>query len=364
MTRQLRLTVSTLLACTLASAAHAAGPATPPEGLHFQHHDWVVACDNTRTCRVAGYQPEPDELSISLLLTREAGPNQPVQARLTLGDYGSEAESASAPSLAQRKFNLRVNGKAMGALPWLAQHRSFGLTAAQLQAVLKALPRAEALIEFTHGPNVWRLSDQGAAAVLLKMDEAQGRIGTPGALVRRGSRPESQALPALPMPVVKAAPVPELPKGRAAEQALGLSPQAMAALRQELTDNAGDNQDPDLQDGPDNPLTFAPLGHGKWLVSRLCWRAAYNEGYCMWVMNERPPHQLQLVTESASDHTQGVIMSSQKGRGLGDCWGNEEWTWDGRAFVHTAARTTGLCRLVTPGGAWDLPTRVTRVIRP
>ena len=24
------------------------------EGFHFTHHDWEVACDNTRTCRAGG----------------------------------------------------------------------------------------------------------------------------------------------------------------------------------------------------------------------------------------------------------------------------------------------------------------------
>lgn len=28
----------------------AAGAVDAPAGLYFQHHDWVMACDNTRTC--------------------------------------------------------------------------------------------------------------------------------------------------------------------------------------------------------------------------------------------------------------------------------------------------------------------------
>jgi len=57
----------------------------------------------------------------------------------------------------------------------------------------------------------------------------------------------------------------------------------------------------------------------------------------------------------------GMISSAQKGRGLGDCWATESWTWDGRSFVHSAESTSGLCRLITAGGPWDLPTRVTEV---
>ncbi|MGR8935650.1 MAG: DUF1176 domain-containing protein [Gammaproteobacteria bacterium] len=39
------------------------------------------------------------------------------------------------------------------------------------------------------------------------MDEFQGRLGTPGALVKKGSKDEASVLPSLPMPVVVAEPL-------------------------------------------------------------------------------------------------------------------------------------------------------------
>ncbi len=50
-----------------------------------------------------------------------------------------------------------------------------------------------------------------------------------------------------------------------------------------------------------------------------------------------------------------------KGRGLGDCWQLDSWTWDGEEFNHTDSRSTGMCRLIAPGGPWSLPTIVTDV---
>ncbi len=345
----------------MATEPLAAQPAAPTEGLHFSHHDWEVACDNTRTCRAAGYQADEAENPVSLLLTRAAGPRQPVQAQVALGRYADEAEALAQ---AANTLHLRVNGQALGPMPWLDEPQRFGLTAPQLQAVLKALPRARARIEFTHGRTVWALSDQGAAAVLLKMDEAQGRVGTPGALARPGTRPESGVLPALPAPEVRAVAVPEPKPGAALHALPGLSAKAQAALLQALLADAGDELDPDLRTGNEGALSFEPLSGGQWLASTLCWRAAYNEGYCMWVLNGRPPHQPRLVTDMASDHNRGVITASHKGRGLGDCWSHERWAWNGREFVHTAASTTGQCKLVEPGGAWDLPTWVTQVVGP
>lgn len=356
-----RLLGGLLAAWFAAAATHAAPPA--PIGFSFSHRDWEIACDNTRTCRAAGYQPDGAELSVSLLLTREAGPGTPVQARVMLGNYADEAEAASGPAQGPGLLKLRVNGKALGTLPWLSEFASFGLSPAQLQAVLKALPRPNARIEFSHARHVWHLSDKGAAAVLLKMDEFQRRLGTPSAFARPGTQPENQALPPLPVPVVKAAKVPPQPNGAAAEQALGLSEKAKADLRVELAKD----EDPDEEfsvNSEEGQLSFAPLGGGKWLVSKLCWRAAYNEGSCAWVVNARAPFQPQLVTESASDIGEGEIASSQKARGLGDCWHHQDWTWDGRSFVLTSDRSSGLCKLVTPGGTWDLPTLVTKVIQP
>ncbi|RBC82079.1 DUF1176 domain-containing protein, partial [Xanthomonas oryzae pv. oryzae] len=50
--------------------------------------DWTIACDNTRTCRAAGYQADEGEhLPVSVLLTRTAGAGQTVTAELMLGQY-------------------------------------------------------------------------------------------------------------------------------------------------------------------------------------------------------------------------------------------------------------------------------------
>ena len=54
-------------------------------------------------------------------------------------------------------------------------------------------------------------------------------------------------------------------------------------------------------------------------------------------------------------------VMNPKGRGLGDCWSADEWAWDGHAFVHTRQATTGMCKYVVLGGAWDFPTIVADV---
>ena len=52
-----RTLLTALMALTVAPAAHSATP-EPRPGVEFEHNDWSLACDNTRTCRAAGYSPE------------------------------------------------------------------------------------------------------------------------------------------------------------------------------------------------------------------------------------------------------------------------------------------------------------------
>ncbi|MFM5113577.1 DUF1176 domain-containing protein [Aeromonas hydrophila] len=67
--------ITTLLVSALGSSI---------EGLSFQHKDWELACDNTRTCRAAGYSAESGGLSV--LLTREAGAKGTLHAELAITD--------------------------------------------------------------------------------------------------------------------------------------------------------------------------------------------------------------------------------------------------------------------------------------
>jgi hypothetical protein len=189
-----RTLLPALLGLALAPAAHAATP-EPKAGVQFQHNDWSLACDNTRTCRAAGYSPEEPGNLLSLMLERAGGPGTKVLARLRNGEDGESPTPTGA-------LRLRLNGKDLGPVHDTGDRDNVLLQQAQTDALVAALPR-QARIEIIDGKGkAWPISDSGAAAVLLKMDEAQGRLGTPGALVRRGDKPEASVPAALPVPVI------------------------------------------------------------------------------------------------------------------------------------------------------------------
>jgi hypothetical protein len=319
--------------------------------VRFEHKDWELSCDNTRTCRAAGYHKDEDENPISVLLTREAGPGQPVKVEVQLGDDPETRNTVPG------QLRMKIGGRDVGTVKIDRKTHIGELSAAQVAALLPALLK-DAPIAWADGKDEWRLSSAGANAVLLKMDEFQGRLGTPGALVRRGTQAENQVLPALPAPVLTAV----LPaSGKADKPTLPARQQAVLvdALRKVTPVDECELLGPDQTDPI--PLETYPLTNDRMLVQRECWHAAYNSGSGYWVARRQPPYAPVLVTTSANEYDKGTIYSAQRGRGVGDCMSNDSWTWDGQSFVHTASSTSGMCKQIAAGGAWDLPTLVTTI---
>lgn len=325
-------------------------------GLMFSHKDWEIKCDNTRTCRAAGYQADNRDEFVSVLLTRRAGPRQPVTGQLKIDDY-SERESLQKVSPVFI-LAMKINGRDLGKVLINQNSLVADLSTKQVAALIAALA-GNSTIEWLAGEDIWQLSDEGAAAILLKMDEFQGRIGTSGALVKKGSLDENSVLPALPMPVVIAAP---LAQPRAGDNLLPRDA-LRNALQATITIDGGECFElsgSESGESGESELSIIRLSKTKLLVSTLCWQAAYNVGSGFWVINDSPPYNPVLVTTSGTDYDDDGISENQKFRGLGDCWSHEGWTWDGKEFIHTESSTTGMCKLVA-GGTWTLPTTVSEV---
>ena len=332
------------------SATAGAYPRSDLPSLSFSHKDWELACDNTRTCRAAGYHTDQDEEpNATILITRAAGPGTPVNIQLRLAD---DERHPPAPSV-----DMTIDGKRMGTIELDRKTNIGTLSDTQTRALLPAILK-DSKIAWRSGKTTWTISTAGANAVLLKMDDFQGRIDTPGALVRRGNKPESSVAPPLPAPVVQAAPVIQGKTDVALTAAQ--TRDLMAALRKA---GAGDSCELlTANEDEGGKLEAHRLTQDKLLVSHICWMGAYNMGKDYWVVNTKPPYSPTAVVSDADSYGNGVITATEKGRGIGDCKETREWTWDGRTFAQTSDATTGMCRLFA-GGAWYLPTLVTRVVK-
>jgi hypothetical protein len=101
-------------------------------GIHFEHKDWEIACDNTRTCRAAGYSDDNlVDKHISVLLARRAGPGQAVTAKLQLAHYDDE----NVPHTVQ----MRIDERPLGTVKLNDKTLIGELSPAQTTALLDAI---------------------------------------------------------------------------------------------------------------------------------------------------------------------------------------------------------------------------------
>lgn len=349
------LPVVTAISAALLSTAVGANT-----GVEFINQDWQVTCDNTLTCRLAGYQAENNsDLPVSVMLVRRAGANAGVDGKVKLGG-AKESSSKALMQLGNRhRISLFINDKSYGETKsFSAAAGNAELTPTQVTAILDALTKSSK-IELVLRNSRWQLSDKGASAVMLKADEVQGRLGTSSAFIDRGgeSKPNSSVFSPKAAPKLNVvAPNPRAVSSNSKK--FGMRSSQLAALMKGTIKNI-DNDCPNLSDK--SPWRINRLNNSQLLVQHECWTGAYNIGTGVWVMNDSKPYKPTLVTTSATGYDKGKITSVQRGRGIGDCLAKSDWVWTGRSFEKSHESTTGMCRLVEAGGAWELPTYVTEV---
>ncbi|TCW12363.1 uncharacterized protein DUF1176 [Raoultella sp. BIGb0138] len=321
--------------------------AAPVQGFSFAHKDWEVACDNTGTCRAAGYGVKMGEISV--LLTRNAGAGQRVSGQVTFAQIDHDIP-------ADATVDLLIDDQDRGTLD-AKDDSHFRFDSTQTAALIQALEH-DAKIEISLNGLRKRLSSAGSSAVFLKIDEFQQRQGTADALVRQGDADDDSTLAAAPAPEIIAAPVIHNAPGEplTAKQRQKLLP----ALIPQLNSHCDDWQNSAIP-AQERQITATPLDKTHSLIQALCWRAAYNDGYAIWVVDNTSLARPQPIATDASSYADGVITFFNKGRGIADCVNGEERVWDGKTFVQSLKYTTGMCREITSGGTWMLPTFVSQV---
>lgn len=308
------------------------------QAIVFEHKDWILACEPTGICRAAGYQPEGNFEPLSVLLTRQAGQNQSLQGAV-------QFDSPLAQS-----YGLRMQGRQLGTVTTNKQGIA-RLSSQQLQ-LLVASAHQSTKIEFFRANQVWVLSDQGLKAVLLKMDDVQRRVGTPSALVSIGQKSQQYILKPRPTPITVAQPI-----HAKTSSLLPNTPQAQKIF-QILKPHTKEEDCPLLyqtNSWDSDRVELTSLDAQRQLVIAPCWKAAYNVGSGAWIMDSTFKKLIKKVDYSISERSGSQLIAVHKGRGIGDCISQKQWTWNGRDFIQTLEQSTGLCKGFA-GGAWELPT--------
>ena len=329
------------------------------KGFEKTYQDWDLICDNTGTCNMAGYQEERDgsEHPVSILFTRSAGEQAPVTAQLAL----------LPDELGNKTAEIILNGQSLGTIQNFSEEGNAKLSEKQTTELLTAL-KGNASIEVVFGEFKEKVSDKGAAAAMLKMDEFQQRLNTPSALIRQGKEKHAvlapQAAPKIEAVRVNNRQTTELKRGEKQFDAV------LALLRK----SNGTNEDAEnycyelhKDDVWNKQITLYPLTKGKVLAQAICSSSAYNYTNYYAVLDGKLSKVEQVLENryNYADYDKNThilkIEGSFKARGLGDCWSGQEAVWNGKTFIRTEEHTSGSCKGFA-GGAWGpLPTFVSEL---
>ena len=326
------------------------------------YQDWDLVCDNTGTCRMAGYQDESSD-PVSILFTRAAGENAAVEGKFTILPFGEADRDVQVG----QDIEIWLNGKSLGKVKHISDDAPDKLTEEQTKALLSGLKK-ESEIRLTYGKTTLKVSDKGAAAAMLKMDEFQQRLNTPSALIRQGQEKHAvlapQAAPKIEAVSVNNRQTTELKRGEKQFDAV------LALLRK----SNGTNEDAEnycyelhKDDVWNKQITLYPLTKGKVLAEAICLAGSYQSTYYYAVLDEKLSKVEQVLANqyNYADYDKNThilkVEGSFKARGLGDCWSGQEAVWNGKTFIRTEEHTSGSCKGFA-GGAWGgLPIFVSEI---
>ena len=317
------------------------------KGFEKTYQDWDLICDNTGTCNMAGYPEYYSEHPVSILFTRSAGEQAPVTAQLAL----------LPDELSNKTAEIILNGQSLGAIQNISEEGIAKLSEKQTTELLTAL-KGNASIEVVFGEFKEKVSDKGAAAAMLKMDEFQQRLNTPSALIRQGKEKHAvlapQAAPKIDAVSVKKRQTTELKRGEKQFDAV------LALLRKSnRTNKNSENYCYALHkdDVWNKQITLYPLTKGKVLAEAICLAGPYQSTYYYAVLDEKLSKVEQVLANkyNYADYDKDThvltVNGSFKGSGIGNCWSGQDAVWNGKTFIRTEEHTSGSCKGFA-GGAW------------
>lgn len=306
--------------------------------LYREIKDWVVACDNLRSCQALSAVENFSYPPLSLNLQRDAGATVPLKlfVRYAEGRGFSPLRSDGKPLATAAKLRLiERDGEKM-----LMAEGGDALV------ILDELRNAEQLSMKVESEHEAVTSLNGLSAALLLIDAVQGRVGTRSALQRPGIRPDSD-VPA----------APEAPRLHAYPGAVALEADEGRRIADAVMARIPDQ---DYEATPEAEV-FA-LTEREALVIVRNWCAAYNCDFSVHRVSREPPYDerdllldpLPLGREGLSGWVSyqpdsGDLAYLYKGRATADCGDSARWRFDGERFQLVSSRLLIRCAGGSPG---------------
>ena len=324
---------------TAATSPTARTSANPPS-VTREFRDWTATCDNTNHCVAFGSAHE----NMGFVLVSLA-PGPEARPVVHMGGWGLEdGEGDVYAEIDGRRYagqNTKMDEE--------GDVIAFRTPSAQL---LHDLGNGS-FMALRRGDQQMKVSLGGAAAAFLWIDERQGRLNTPTALIRRGDRPAAEvpAAPAAPRVTLAAA---------VAQNGLvqdDLSPALLAhpKVKECLAETRrGERFEPNVE--------VFRLAADRLLWSVPCGEGAYNfsQAYFITPADGTTPQPVVFPTAGGSEETlvnsryepkTRTLFAFGKGRGLGDCGRMGVWAWTGERFALLDEKVMPSCTAV-PQDLW------------
>lgn len=325
-------------------AAQAAPAAAKP--VYREIRDFVVACDNLRSCEVR-WAPDRGQ-GPQLYVIREGGP---ASALVVLAGNLAE-EGAVAPD----PRTLKLDGRPFGRdVRWEREEFELTVQGEDALRVLRTL-REGRVVTYATGGETHEVALDGLKAALLLVDETQGRLGTVGAFVRTGPAADATVPPALPEPTIISRPA-----DRRLTAPTGFAARVRRAQAGALERNSCDDEFLELDEA-------YPLNRDEVLVVLGCMMHAYQSSTLVLRAPREAPERAKLVAmplaagdepvspqdagryiEGSWDPGSATFSEFSKGRGLADCGSATVWAFDGTAFRLAEAFRMHRCSGAPPG---------------
>ena len=304
---------------------------------------WTATCDNLRNCVVIGSSDDGDGLFyVRLARDATAAAEPKLKVVLAASDPITGVPGAFQISVGA---GTRKPGNPLVVAATRADPYGTALAGEIVDPTfLSAIETANAL-DYVVGTLKGRLALNGLVPALRFVDELQGRVGTPSALVARSTIPMRQMPPLGAVPTVRPATI---------IATAVVSP----TLSRALLDMAKPACDPEVVEahsetaawtlGPDRQLVALPCAEGAYNVSVALFTTDEKGGQPRPAMLQQPPKQGDAATDNVVvnydfDVKTSTLTSLDKGRGLGDCGSARTWIWTGEIFALLKATELEAC---------------------
>ena len=325
------------LFATMNSISLYSGP-RPEETVTYK--DWVTGCDNVRNCAAVALEVGPSgtdgrtdhlEIMIEQPLARHLGPSVSLKFPFSV-----------APQPHLRLFVDQNEFK----IPMPVDQRIKIEGAAARKLIGQMLKGNWALLLDVEGKTVARASLSGLTASLLRVDEQQGKVGTPSALVRPGKRVPFDDLPGYSVSLTR--------PSKSLRPPAMLSAAAIAGLRanDQCTTDVDTPAIPQIvRLDSDNSMAIMPwrCGNGAYnLYSNILIINGFGEvrpatfDYDNGIAGDGPSNVLVNV---AWDNDKRVLEGFARHRGIGDCGRVDRYIWNGDKFMLSEQLVMPECRM-------------------